>query len=95
MCEEGNKLGRVGCKEALTMLIGCVITLSMVGCGIVKGSSSYLLNRAIKHVESEYVEDNEEEWLEDKIEDITGFEIDLSPSSEEEKEKLEINLLEF
>jgi len=64
-----------------------VVLLLFSSCGIIKGHQNPVVDYTVKAAGEVYVEDNVfEEFVEDSIEDITGLEIDISPSSPEEEE---------
>lgn len=57
-------------------------------CGVIKGCKNPTVDKTIKTINKAYPDDNVvEEMVEEKIEDITGLDIDLSPASPEEKEE--------
>ena len=54
-------------------------------CGIIKGHKNPVVNKGIEIIEDIYPDDNYmEENVENLIENYTGFEIDLTPQTEEE-----------
>jgi len=62
-----------------------LVLLLFSSCGIIKGHQNPVVDYTVKAAGEVYVEDNVfEEIAEDAFEDMTGFEIDLSPSSKEE-----------
>lgn len=71
-----------------------IMAFMLSACGTIKSSSNRTLNWFIQLFNKNYKEDNAaEEFIEDRIEDISGIEMDLSPASpEEEEEKDESNL---
>ena len=68
------------------MLIGLIICILCVSCGVIKGHKNSIIDYTVKVMDEIYIEDNiAEKWIEDAIENSTGFEMDLSPYSQEEE----------
>ena len=73
-------------KKVIETLLLLGASLLLAGCGFVKSSNNQVIEATIKKIIKEYPEDNfVEEWVEDKIENVTGLKTDLSPSSPEVK----------
>lgn len=78
-------------KDILYTLIGSITTVAalslITSCGIIKGSKNAVIDKTIKTSEAIYPQDNAiEEAIEQKIEDYTGIDMDLSPESKEIQE---------
>lgn len=64
------------------LLLG--VGMLMTSCGFIKGSSNPIVDKSIKLVDKVWVDDNLiEERIEDKIEDVIGLSVDLTPASPE------------
>ena len=64
------------------------ILLLFTACGTVKGHKNSSINYVVEILKKYYPEDNAiEEKAEKIVEDLTGFNIDFSPLSEEKKEE--------
>lgn len=70
--------------KLLKLAAFAAMALILTGCGVVKGVKNPTADTAIQILKKSYPFDNIlEEALENKIEDWTGVDIDLTPSSPE------------
>lgn len=68
----------------VTSLFVATCLIFSMSCETIKGSKNQTINKVIKNVNENYPQDNIiEESIEQKIEDWTGIDIDLSPTSPE------------
>jgi hypothetical protein len=73
-------------KNILFRFIGVLCLFGCVSCGMIKGSSNPVIDKAIDTFNTTYPEDNFiEEGVEDAIDSWTGIDIDFSPASPEKK----------
>ena len=72
-------------KQAIFLSLMC---LCLGGCGVVKGSSNWVVDGCIKVWDKVYPSDNQiEEKIEDVIEATTSLEVDLSPTTPDPDDK--------
>ena len=73
-------------KKIIEALLLLGASMLLTSCGFIKGSSNPVVDKTIKAIDESIPDDSAvEEAIEDKIEDVTGLSIDLTPSSPEEK----------